>query len=93
MAQHTTLTIPANTWTLITSNDVSSLTFQNQSFYTLQVKGTSGAVPPSDFMGVSEYGPGQGEINSALADMWPGLSANRVYVFCTNIAKILVSHT
>jgi hypothetical protein len=93
MAQHTTLTIPANTWTLVTSNDVAALTFQNQSYYTLQIKGAVGAVAPSDFLGASEYGPGQGEINTALSDMWPGISSNRVYVFCTNIAKLLVSHT
>ena len=93
MAQHTTLTIPANTWTLVTSSDVLSVTFQNQSFYPLQVKGAIGAVAPSDFLGASEYGPGQGEVNSFLVDLWPGIAATRVYVFCTNIAKVMVSHT
>ena len=92
MAQNTTLTVPANTWTLITSNDVSALTFHNQSFYTLQVKGTIGAVTPANFEASVEYGPGQGEINSVLADLWPGIAATRVYVFCTNIAKVMVSH-
>jgi hypothetical protein len=93
MAQNTTITVPANTWTLLTTNDVSALTFQNQSYYLLQAKGTVGAVAPSDFLGAIEYAAGQGEVNSSLSDLWPGISATRVYVFCTNICKVQVSHT
>ena len=92
MAQNTTLTVPANTWTLITSDDVIAVTFHNQSHYVLQVKGTVGATPPSDFDAAVEYGPGQGEINSVLTDLWPGITATRIYVFCPNIAKVMVSH-
>ena len=93
MAQNTTLTVPANTWTLITSNDVSALTFHNQSYYMLQVKGTAGATPPANFDASIEYEAGQGEINASLAELWPGIAATRVYVFCTNICKVMVSHT
>ena len=92
MAQNTTLTVPANTWTQITANDVSALTFHNQSFYMLQVKGTVGATAPSDFLAAIEYAAGEGETNISIGELWPGISATRVYVFCTNIAKVMVSH-
>ena len=92
MAQNTTITLTPNTWTLLTTNDVSAVTFQNQSYYMLQIKGTVGATAPSDFLGAIEYAAGEGETNISIGELWPGIVATRVYVFCTNTAKVMVSH-
>jgi hypothetical protein len=93
MAQNTTITLTAATWTLITNSDTTAVTFQNQSFYPLLVKGTVGASAPANSDGAIEYAAGEGETNIPLDDLWPGIVATRVYVFCTNIARVMTSHT
>jgi len=97
MAQNTNIVIPAETWTLLTDSDVTSITFQVLSQNLIYIKATVGATPPSDTTGAIVYNFTQGEANAALADLFLGVSgANRVYAYAINapsgVAKMMVSH-
>jgi len=94
MPQMTTVAVPANTWTQITNANATSISFQNVSAgYTVSIKGTVGATPPSNFEGAIQYPPGQRETNIALSNLFPGVSgANRIYVWCSNEAQVSVNH-
>ena len=93
MAQNTTISVPATTWTLLTDGNISSITFQNIGNNALLIKGTVGTTPPSDANGALRYNPRQGERNAALTDLFPGLSgANRVYAYADDAVQVVVSH-
>ena len=92
MAQNTTVTLTAETWTQLTDADVTSITFQNKSGDYILVKGTVGASAPSDDDGAVRYNPGQGERNVSLSDLFPGVAATRVYAYAPNGAEVMVSH-
>lgn len=93
MAQNTTLSITASTWTLLTDSNVSAITFQNVGSNHILIKGTSGATPPSNSTGAIRYNPGQGERNVSLADLFPGVSgANRIYAWAESATPVVVSH-
>lgn len=93
MAQNTTKTLAAATWTQLTDADITAITFQNISGNFVLVKGTVGAVAPTNITGAIRYNPGQGERNVALSDLFPGVSgANRVYAYAQDGAQVVVSH-
>lgn len=92
MAQNTDVVLPIATWTQLTDADVTSITFQNKSGAYILVKGTTGATAPTDDDGAIRYNPGQGELNTALSDLFPGIAAVRVYAYAPNGAEVLVSH-
>lgn len=96
MPQNTFISVPANTWTLLTDANVTSLTFQVGDLSVASnvlIAGTVGAVPPTNIQSALRYGPQEGEINVALSDLFPGvLGANRVYALCNYPATIFVSH-
>ncbi len=93
MPQNTTVNLPAATWTQITDANVTSITFQNISGSDIRVKGTVGAVAPTDLLGALLYMPYQGERNSAMLDLFPGVAgANRVYAFSVNGGSVAVSN-
>lgn len=95
MAQNTTITVPADTWTQLTDANVTAITFRNNSSggYELLVKGTAGAVAPTDSLGSIGYPAGFGERNVLLADLFPGVSGrNRLYVYARTGASVFVSH-
>ncbi len=91
-ARNTTLTVSGSTWTEITDGDVSSITFQVGS-QKMWISATSGATP-TDRDGALLYWPGQGEVNVALADLFPGVTgAVRVFASGTyRTSEIMVSH-
>lgn len=93
MAQNTDVVLPIATWTQLTDANVTSITFQNKSGDYILVKGTTGATAPTDDDGAIRYNPGQGELNTALSDLFPGISATRVYVYAPNGAEVMVSHS
>jgi hypothetical protein len=93
MAQNTTKIIPAKTWTQLTDADVTTITFQNTSGFYVLVAGTAGATAPTDDAGAIRYNPGQGELNTALSDLFPGISATRVYVYAPIGGEVMVSHS
>lgn len=93
MAQNTTTTLAAKTWTQLTNANVTAITFQNLGSSVLKVKGTNGANAPSDDTGSISYSKFQGERNVALTDLFPGVSGvNRVYVYSAEGGNVAVSH-
>ena len=92
MPQNTTISVPAGTWTQITDADVTSITFQVEGNARAYVKGTADATAPTDTIGAIRYSPGQGELNTELSDLFPGIAAARVWVFATSNIEVFVSH-
>jgi hypothetical protein len=92
MAQNTDIVLTANTWTQLTNADVTSITFQNKGTYHILVKGTAGATAPTDDDGAVRYNPGQGERNANLSDLFPGISATRVWALGQKSLEVMVSH-
>ena len=92
MAQNTTITATPNAWTLLTNSDVTSVTFQNTSGYHAMISGTTGATEPSSQSGAIRYNPGQGERNVAMSDLFPGITAVRVWVLASEAISVMVSH-
>ena len=92
MAQNTTKTIAASTWTQLTDADVTGITFQNVGSNFLIVKATTGATAPTDTTGAVRYNPGQGERNVLLSDLFPGIAGKRVWAWAADITQVVVSH-
>jgi hypothetical protein len=92
MAQNTNITLTAGAWTELTDANVTSITFQNKGTYHILVKGTAGTSAPTDSDGSIRYNPGQGERNSYLSDLFPGISATRVWALCDQSLDVMVSH-
>lgn len=93
-ARNTDVSVPAGTWTQLTDNDVTAITFQNKSkVVDLYVKGTVGANAPTTTAGAIRYEPLMGERNAAVADLFPGVAATRVYAWCSDAVDVFVSHT
>ena len=92
MAQNTDVFIPIGVWTQLTDADVTSITFQNKLGNYIFVKGTVGAVAPTDENGAIRYNPGQGERNVSLSDLFPGVAATRVYAYSPSGSQVFVSH-
>ena len=96
MPQNLSISVPANTWTLLTDTNVTALTFQvgPQVVSTIFIAGTVGAVPPANRENSLRYNSLEGEINVALSDLFPGVSgANRVYAWCDYPTTSFVGHT
>lgn len=97
MARNTTVVIPEAEWAQLTNADVTRITFQNQTpGQTIYVAGTSDATEPSSTDGAIVYGPGEGEANTQLLNLFPGLSAVRVWAYNdfqgSGSVKVFVSH-
>jgi hypothetical protein len=93
MAQNTTITVPAATWTELTNADITSITFQNVGSNYILIKATTNDTAPTTFTGAIRYNPGQGERNVALSDLFPGLAGrDRVWAYADNITPVVVSH-
>jgi hypothetical protein len=92
MAQNTTIELTANAWTQLTDGDVSTITFQNTGGQFILVKGAASASEPTNAQGAIRYNPGQGELNTALSDLFPGISAVRVYAYSDAGVSVMVSH-
>lgn len=87
------ISIPRNTWTLLTAANVTALTFQVQNSTPVRIKATVGAVAPTDLDGSIIYDESEGEISVSLADMFPGVSgANRVYAYAFQRSSVAVSY-
>jgi hypothetical protein len=92
MARNATLTIPAGEWVQLTDADVTSITFQNIGGQFVLVRGTTDGTEPTDTLQALRYNPGQGERNVELADLFPGISAVRIWAFATAQGQVFVSH-
>jgi hypothetical protein len=92
MAQNTTIILTPGVWTQLTDADVSSITFQNRTAYPMLVKGTADATAPKTDEGAIRYNPGQGEINALMIDLFPGISAVRLWALSNEANDVMVSH-
>lgn len=93
MAQNTTITVPARTWTQLTDADITAITFQNIGSSHVLIKATTDATAPTNFSGAIRYNPGQGERNVALSDLFPGLAGrDRVWAYAEDATPVVVSH-
>lgn len=93
MPANTTIEIPADSWVMLTSSDIVRITFQNVSDNFLFIKGTADTTAPTTTSGAIRYNPGQGEVNVFLSDLFPGIaSCDRIWAYCDEPARVLVSH-
>jgi hypothetical protein len=92
MAQNTTLFLPAQQWTLLTDSNVTSVTFQNKGNQLIFIAGTSDTTPPENTDGALLYRDGFGEANIKMADLFPGIPAQRLWAFSKAKGFVMVSH-
>ena len=92
MAQNTTITVPARTWTQLTDADITAITFQNIGSNYILIKATTDASAPTTSAGGIRYNPGQGERNVALSDLFPGIAGKRIWAYAEDAASVVVSH-
>ena len=92
MPRNTTVAAPAATWTQLTDANVTSITFQNVCDFNVWIKGTTNTTAPTDLTGALRYPPGQGELNREMADLFPGLAAQRVWIYGDTGVSVMVSH-
>lgn len=101
-ARHTTVTVPAGDWTELSNGvDITALTFQVVAGGAVWIKGTTNstkpAVPangvPAD--GANLYSVADGEKKLTLTDIWPGITAVRVWacpMHNSTPSSVFVSH-
>ena len=78
---------------LITDEDVTALTLQNQGAWPVKLVGTVGAVPPAEADPGINLAPGVPIVAEDMAALFPGIGATRIYAFALGMeAKIFVSH-
>jgi hypothetical protein len=93
MAQNTTISIPAATWTQLTDADVAYITFQNVGSNHIIVKGTVDGTAPTSTDGGFRYNPGQGEKGVAIIELFPGVvGADRLWAYSADASSVVVSH-
>jgi len=56
------------------------------------IKGTTSASAPTDADGAIRDNPGQGELNTLMGDLFPGITAVRLYAYAPEGASLMVSH-
>ncbi len=92
MAQNTDIVLTANDWTLLTDSNVTRVTFQNRGEYYILIKGTTDTTKPTNDNGAVRYNPGQGELNTLLSELFPGIAAVRLWAFSPKRLEVMVSH-
>lgn len=95
MAQNITLTIPANTWTMITDASVTAVRVQNKSLFTVELSATASIVAPSNSNGSLDLAGGETlAADLTLAQIFPGVAgASRLWVYSKDFSAVLsVSH-
>lgn len=94
MPRNATLVVPKQTWTILTDEDVSSLTFQVKVAKSkVKFAATTDTTAPATDAIAIEYDQGMGEANIALSDLFPGLSgAARIWAYSGLSAEVFVSH-
>lgn len=81
MARVADVALTQGAWTQLTADDATKITFQNLSGPQILVKGAASASAPTDAGGAKRYEIGEGENGKSLADMFPGITAVRVYAW------------
>lgn len=92
-ATQDTLTLVANTWTLLASADITAMRAQNMSPDMLYLQGTVGATPPTSISGAIQIQPHKGiTTDDTLAKLWPGVAATRIYGMIAQGGDVSRSH-
>lgn len=94
MAQLTTVSAAAATWTAITNADATAITFQNRSGHNMLLKGTIDGTAPTTDAGAILYPPFTGERLVTITDLFPEPSGvDRLWVyFADGPGQVMVSH-
>ena len=94
MPKNATITLLPNTWTLLTDDNVSSLTVQNLSIYAIRLQASNGAVsPPTGPAGPSLLPQMYFPPHVPVSELWKGVpGANRVWAWSAVKAEVWVSH-
>jgi hypothetical protein len=97
MPRNDTIPCPAGVWTLVTTNNVSSVRVSNLGSEIVWLQATLGAVPPSGpnaTAGAIPVYPQQTlTADLGLLYLFPGVeNANRIYAMCAAPNSISVSH-
>lgn len=92
MPRHETIDVLEDDWTELSNADISSITLQNLTGYTLWLKGTTDATKPTDRDGAIELSDRSGYENQPLSGIWPGIAAVRVWAYSDTGGKVMVSH-
>lgn len=91
MAAHGNVTVPAATWTQLTSDDATTVTFFNLGANPIYIEGTTSAVAPTTMTGVV-YPSLAGERGVSLSSLFPGIAAVRLYAYSHIPATVFISH-
>ena len=94
MPRHEEVKVTRGAWVQLTNADVASISFQIKAGANVLIAGTIDATEPASAALAWVYGPGQGEGNRLLADLFPGIAAKRVWARIdeTDDARVMVSH-
>lgn len=94
MAANDNVTLPAGTWTLITTNNVTGARVQNIGINDVLIQATIGLVPPVSVGGAVTVYTGQlypSELD--MTTLFPGIvGANRYYAYSVGGSVVSVSH-
>jgi hypothetical protein len=94
MAQNTTISLAAGTWTLLTDGNVTALRVVNLGEEPIWLQATVGTTPPTTPAGALPLQPGPVlAADLTLAQLFPGVTgANRVYALAPRATSVSVSH-
>lgn len=92
MAQNTTISVPADTWTQLTDADATNVTFTVLDGVAY-IKATVDATAPTTMAGSVKYTPAMpGERNVPILELFPGIAGVRLWAFAHAPVNITVSH-
>jgi len=96
MAQQTATRLDRRAWTQLTDADATNITFQvieGPVWIMGAVDATAPTTPDPASIGAIKYTAGQGELNVAVADLFPGLSSpDRVFAWAEFGGRVSFGH-
>lgn len=94
MARNAVVSLPEDTHTELTNANADNVTLVNNSAdEPVLLTGTADDTTPTDLTGALVLAPGERLVNVALADLFPGITAARVFGYAHNPgASVFVSH-
>ena len=95
MARNETLKIGQYEWTQLTNADITSAVFQVNGAHNVMIAGTVGEVAPTSRKDglIFPADSFEGEASRSLADLFPGISATRLYAKSLNGgSSVFISH-
>lgn len=92
MARHAFVYLVKNDWVQLTANDVTTISFQNLNNFEIEILGTVDATKPAASEKGYTFEPKTGVEKKALADMFDGMAAVRLWGRAKTAGKIRVDH-